>query len=213
MQIADLSKVNRVIVAEKTRVPETGRDLCDHAARDDQGVAPRSTSPTTRRLICPKRSPTPISRCTTKRCRASTGRSCAGSERSTPSAAAISAWATGFGTFGTMGFGRWQLYTAKYFGPDAKAKIEALVPQSDGRLSRAPRKARLDGRRQRKPKRSRSSTLTTSRSAIPIIRAIIRNVVITDDDLVGDVRARGRRRLGISMSGRILALSTAAIGA
>jgi len=32
-----------------------------------------------------------------------------------------------FGTFGTMGWGMGQLYTAKYFGPDAKAKIEALV--------------------------------------------------------------------------------------
>jgi putative endopeptidase len=31
------------------------------------------------------------------------------------------------GTFGTMGFGVGQLYTAKYFGPDARAKIEALV--------------------------------------------------------------------------------------
>jgi putative endopeptidase len=32
-----------------------------------------------------------------------------------------------FGTFGTMGFGVGQLYTAKYFPADAKAKIESLV--------------------------------------------------------------------------------------
>src|SRR5215472_613191 len=32
-----------------------------------------------------------------------------------------------FGTFGTMGFGVGQLYTAKYFPPEAKAKIESLV--------------------------------------------------------------------------------------
>jgi putative endopeptidase len=32
-----------------------------------------------------------------------------------------------FGTFGTLGFGVGQIYTAKYFGPDAKAKIETLV--------------------------------------------------------------------------------------
>jgi len=32
-----------------------------------------------------------------------------------------------FGTFGTMGFGIGQLYTAKYFPPDAKAKIQELV--------------------------------------------------------------------------------------
>lgn len=32
-----------------------------------------------------------------------------------------------FGTFGTMGFGVGQLYTAKYFPPDAKAKIQDLV--------------------------------------------------------------------------------------
>lgn len=33
----------------------------------------------------------------------------------------------GFGKFGTLGFGVGQLYTAKYFPPEAKAKIEALV--------------------------------------------------------------------------------------
>jgi putative endopeptidase len=32
-----------------------------------------------------------------------------------------------FGTFGTMGFGVGQLFTAKYFPPEAKAKIESLV--------------------------------------------------------------------------------------
>jgi putative endopeptidase len=32
-----------------------------------------------------------------------------------------------FGTFGTMGWGVGQLYTVKYFPPDAKAKIESLV--------------------------------------------------------------------------------------
>ena len=32
-----------------------------------------------------------------------------------------------FGTFGTMGWAAGQLYTARYFGPDAKAKIAALV--------------------------------------------------------------------------------------
>jgi putative endopeptidase len=32
-----------------------------------------------------------------------------------------------FGTFGTLGFGVGQLYTAKYFPPEAKAKIESLV--------------------------------------------------------------------------------------
>jgi putative endopeptidase len=32
-----------------------------------------------------------------------------------------------FGTIGTMGFGVGQLYSAKYFPPEAKAKIEALV--------------------------------------------------------------------------------------
>ncbi len=32
-----------------------------------------------------------------------------------------------FGTFGTMGFGVGQLYTAKYFPPEAKAKIQELV--------------------------------------------------------------------------------------
>ena len=32
-----------------------------------------------------------------------------------------------FGTFGTMGFGVGQLYSAKHFPPEAKAKIQELV--------------------------------------------------------------------------------------
>ena len=32
-----------------------------------------------------------------------------------------------FGTFGTMGFGVGQLFTAKYFPPAAKEKIQSLV--------------------------------------------------------------------------------------
>src|SRR5439155_13349999 len=32
-----------------------------------------------------------------------------------------------FGTFGTMGFGVGQLYSAKYFPPETKAKIQELV--------------------------------------------------------------------------------------
>ena len=48
--------------------------------------------------------------------------------------------------FGNLGWAVGQLYSAKYFPPAAKAKIEELVAQPEGRDARADRGPRLDGR-------------------------------------------------------------------
>ena len=52
-----------------------------------------------------------------------------------------------FGTIGTLGFGVGQLYTAKYFPPEAKAKIEALVANLKDAYRASHREAGLDGGR------------------------------------------------------------------
>jgi putative endopeptidase len=93
----------------------------------------------------------------------------------------------GFGSFGTMGFGVGQLYTAKYFGPDARAKIEALVHNL------------LDAYRVRLEKVDWMSPATKAEAIKKLETYTIKvgypdhprhysNLVITDDDLVGDVR-------------------------
>jgi len=94
----------------------------------------------------------------------------------------------GFGTFGTLGFGVGQLYTAKYFGPNAKAKIEALVHNL------------LDSYRARLQKLEWMSPETkveaikkldtyTIKVGYPDHPRDYSHVVIIDDDVVGDVRA------------------------
>lgn len=50
-----------------------------------------------------------------------------------------------FGTFGTLGFGVGQIYSARYFGPDAKSQDRGAGRQFESCLSPAPRKTRLDG--------------------------------------------------------------------
>jgi putative endopeptidase len=93
----------------------------------------------------------------------------------------------GFGSFGTMGFGAGQLYTAKYFGPDAKAKIEALVHNL------------LDAYRARLEKLDWMSPATKQEAIKKLDTYTIKvgypdhprdysKLVITDDDVVGDVR-------------------------
>jgi putative endopeptidase len=94
----------------------------------------------------------------------------------------------GFGTFGTMGFGVGELYTAKYFGPDAKAKIEALVHN----LLNAYR-VRLQNLDWMSPatKAEAIKKLDTYNIKVgyPDHPRDYSNITITDDDLTGDVRA------------------------
>lgn len=92
-----------------------------------------------------------------------------------------------FGSFGTMGFGAGELYTAKYFGPEAKAKIEALVHN----LLTAYR-ARLEHLDWMSP-RTRAEALKKLDTYVikvgyPDHPRDYSTLVITDDDLVGDVR-------------------------
>ena len=95
-----------------------------------------------------------------------------------------------FGTFGTMGWAAGQLYTAKYFGPDAKAKIESLVHNLvaayRGRLNK------LDwmGPATKAEAIKKLETFTI-KVGYPDHQRDYSKLVILDDDLAGDVRRAG----------------------
>ena len=91
-----------------------------------------------------------------------------------------------FGTFGTMGWGVGQLYTAKYFPPEAKAKIESLVRNL------------LNAYRSRLEKLDWMGPDTKAEALRKLDTYVIKvgypehlrdysSLVITDDDLVGNV--------------------------
>ena len=95
-----------------------------------------------------------------------------------------------FGSFGTMGFGVGQLYTAKWFPPEAKAKIEALVHNL------------LDAYRVRlqnldwmspatKTEAIRKLDTYTIKVGYPDHPRDYAGLTILDDDLVGNVRRAG----------------------
>jgi putative endopeptidase len=93
----------------------------------------------------------------------------------------------GFGGFGTMGFGVGQLYTAKYFGPDAKAKIEGLVHNL-----LAAYHARLEKLDWMSPATKAEAIKKldtyTIKVGYPDHPRDYSKLVVTDDDIVGDVR-------------------------
>ena len=95
-----------------------------------------------------------------------------------------------FGTFGTMGWGVGQLYSAKYFPPSAKAKIEALVVNL-----KAAYRARLEKLDWMGPKTKvealRKLDTYTIKVGYPDHQRDYSKLVVTDDDLVGDVRRAG----------------------
>ncbi len=95
-----------------------------------------------------------------------------------------------FGTFGTMGWGMGQLYTAKYFGPDAKAKIEALVHNL-----LAAYRARLEKLDWMSPATKieaiKKLETYTIKVGYPDHPRDYGKLAIADDDLVGDVRRAG----------------------
>ncbi|HUO94297.1 MAG TPA: M13 family metallopeptidase [Rhizomicrobium sp.] len=92
-----------------------------------------------------------------------------------------------FGVFGTMGFGVGQLYTAKYFGPEAKAKIEALVHNL--LAAYRVRLEKLDWMGPAtKAEAIRKLDTYTIKVGYPDHPRDYTNLVITDDDLVGNVR-------------------------
>jgi len=94
----------------------------------------------------------------------------------------------GFGTFGTMGFGVGQLYTAKYFGPDSKAKIEALVHNLLDAY--AARLKKLDWMSPATKAQALKKLETyTIKVGYPDHPRDYSKVVIVDDDVVADARA------------------------
>ncbi|HSC19656.1 MAG TPA: M13-type metalloendopeptidase [Rhizomicrobium sp.] len=95
-----------------------------------------------------------------------------------------------YGTFGTLGFGVGQLYTAKYFPPAAKAKIEALV--ANLKAAYRVRIQHLDwmGPATKKEALKKLDTYTI-KVGYPDHPRDYSRLVVADDDLMGDVRRAG----------------------
>jgi len=95
-----------------------------------------------------------------------------------------------FGTYGTMGWGVGQLYSAKYFPPSAKAKIEALVVNL--KAAYRVRLEKLDWMGSKtKVQALRKLDTYTIKVGYPDHPRDYSKLVVTDDDLVGDVRRAG----------------------
>jgi len=92
-----------------------------------------------------------------------------------------------FGQFGTLGYGVGQLYTARWFGPDAKGKIEALVVNL--RAAFRARLERIDWMSEATRKEAlRKLDTIAIKVGYPDHPRDYSAVVIRSDDLVGNVR-------------------------
>ncbi|MFL6690958.1 MAG: M13 family metallopeptidase [Alphaproteobacteria bacterium] len=95
-----------------------------------------------------------------------------------------------FGTFGTLGFGVGQLYATRYFPPEAKAKIEALVANL-----KAAYRGRIEHLDWMGPATKKEALKKLDTYAIkvgyPDHPRDYSKLEITDDDLIGDVRRAG----------------------
>ena len=92
-----------------------------------------------------------------------------------------------YGTFGTLGFGVGQLYSAKYFPPAAKAKIEALVQNLKAAYHARIEKLDWMGDATKQQALKKLDTYTI-KVGYPDHPRDYSKLVIRDDDLVGDVR-------------------------
>ena len=92
-----------------------------------------------------------------------------------------------YGTFGTFGFGVGQLYSAKYFPPQAKAKIEALVQNLKAAYHARIEKLDWMGEATKKQALQKLDTYTI-KVGYPDHPRDYSKLVIRDDDLLGDVR-------------------------
>src|SRR5205085_85416 len=92
-----------------------------------------------------------------------------------------------FGTFGTMGFGVGQLYTAEYFPPEAKAKIESLVANLKDAYDARIEKLDWMGEDTKKEALKKLDTYTIKVGYPDHLRDYSK-VVIRQDDLVGNVK-------------------------
>ncbi|MGB8804034.1 MAG: hypothetical protein WCC93_03835, partial [Chthoniobacterales bacterium] len=92
-----------------------------------------------------------------------------------------------FGTFGTMGFGVGQLYTAKYFPPDAKEKIQSLVANLKDAYRARIEKLDWMGPETKKEALKKLDTYTI-KVGYPDHARDYSKLVIRADDLVGNVK-------------------------
>ena len=92
-----------------------------------------------------------------------------------------------FGTFGTLGFGVGELYTAQYFGPDSKQKIEALVANLKQAFRTRIEKLDWMGPATRAEALKKLDTYTI-KVGYPDHPRDYSGVVVLSDDLVGNVR-------------------------
>jgi putative endopeptidase len=92
-----------------------------------------------------------------------------------------------FGTFGTMGFGVGQLYTAKYFPPEAKAKIESLVSNLKGAYRARIQKLDWMGENTKREALKKLDTYTI-KVGYPDHQRDYSTLVIRNDDLVGNMK-------------------------
>jgi len=92
-----------------------------------------------------------------------------------------------FGTFGTMGFGVGQIYTAKYFPPDAKAKIQDLVTNLKAAYRARIEKLDWMGPETKKEALKKLDTYTI-KVGYPDKARDYSKLVIKSDDLLGNVK-------------------------
>jgi putative endopeptidase len=95
-----------------------------------------------------------------------------------------------YGTFGTLGFGVGQLFTGKYFPPEAKARIEALVDNLKAAYHARIEKLDWMGDATKKEALRKLETYTI-KVGYPDHPRDYSKLVIRDDDLAGDVRRCG----------------------
>src|SRR3989440_12022100 len=92
-----------------------------------------------------------------------------------------------FGTFGTMGFGIGQLYSAKYFPPEAKAKIQDLVTNLKAAYRARVEKLDWMGPETKKEALKKLDTYTI-KVGYPDHPRNYSKLVIRADDLIGNVK-------------------------
>jgi putative endopeptidase len=92
-----------------------------------------------------------------------------------------------FGTFGTLGFGVGELYSAQYFGPQAKQAIEALVANLTQALHARIEKLDWMGPATRTEALKKLDTYTI-KVGFPVHPRDYSGLLVLSDDLVGNVR-------------------------
>jgi putative endopeptidase len=95
-----------------------------------------------------------------------------------------------------MGFGVGQLYTAKYFPAEAKAKIESLVANLKDAYHARIEKLDWMGEETKREALKKLDTYTI-KVGYPDHARDYSNLVIRTDDLTGNVRRCCRARLGV----------------